>query len=70
MVEIARIDAQYLFKNCTSRIYPRLAFRILGKYSLPSMRASESQLASIATSFSAFGSAIVPQEEKKERTEG
>lgn len=34
------------------------------------MKASKSQLASIATSFSASGSVIVPQEEKKERTEG
>jgi len=34
------------------------------------MKASESQLADITTSFSMSGSAIVAQEEKKKRTEG
>jgi len=34
------------------------------------MKTSESQLTGIATSFSTPESAIVPQEEKKERTEG
>lgn len=70
MVEIENwcaILVPELYKSYISRNLPNSRKVFIAFYT---MKASESQLASIVTSFSASGSVIVPQEEKKERTEG
>jgi len=69
MVEIeswCAILVQELYKSYIPFDFPNSREVFIAFYT---MKASESQLAGIATSFSMFGSAIVPQEEEKKRTE-
>jgi len=70
MVEIkswCAILVQELYKSYIPFDFPNSRKVSIAFYTI---KASESQIADITTSFSMSGSAIVPQEEKKKRTEG